>query len=167
MSHHIQIQEEFSLPEGLAATLLAEAAELVLTLEGVTTPQELSLILADDDHLQRLNRDFRGMDTPTDILSFPSDPLPPEILAELDSPIYLGDIIISVPYAARRAVGESHSLVDELRLLVIHGTLHLLGYDHNTPEKQGEMWAKQTAALQHLQIPWDVPAYLHDDETPN
>lgn len=160
MKHSILINLEYPLPESISETLLLEAAYQTLASEDLADSHELTLVLADDDHLQQLNADFRGIDAPTDILSFEADPLPPEVQG--DDPFYLGDILISIPYAARRAASEGHPLADELRLLVIHGTLHLLGYDHDTPENQAEMWAQQRHVLSLLHIQLDVPDYLHD-----
>jgi probable rRNA maturation factor len=77
-------------------------------------------LLADDAHLQRLNRDFLGHDYPTDVLSFPSGSLEPE----------LGEIAISMERAAAQAAQFGHALLDEVRILLLHGTLHLIGLDH-------------------------------------
>jgi len=89
----------------------------------------VSIVLAGDATVRRLNRDFRGKDTTTDVLSFPSggDHLP-------DGTRPLGDIVISVAQAARQAKGAGHSLAREVRVLVIHGYLHLLGYDHEVDD---------------------------------
>jgi probable rRNA maturation factor len=96
-----------------------------------------------------VNRQFRGIDAPTDVLSFPADEPPIEID---DEPPYLGDLIIAYPYASEQAARQGHTLSDSLSLLVVHGTLHLLGYDHDTPEHRAEMWAAQDAALTALGI---------------
>lgn len=90
---------------------------------------ELTIVLAGDAVLRRLNRDFRGHDTTTDVLSFPSGG---ETLADGTRP--LGEIVISVPQAARQAQASGHALGRELRVLVIHGYLHLLGYDHEVDD---------------------------------
>jgi probable rRNA maturation factor len=89
----------------------------------------VSIVLAGDATLRRLNRDFRGKDATTDVLSFPAggEELP-------DGTRPLGEIIISVPQAARQAEALGHSLAHELRVLVIHGYLHLLGYDHEVDD---------------------------------
>ena len=89
----------------------------------------VSIVLAGDATVRRLNRDFRGKDTTTDVLSFPSggDHLP-------DGSRPLGEIVISVAQAARQAEAAGHSLAREVRVLVIHGYLHLLGYDHEVDD---------------------------------
>jgi len=89
----------------------------------------VSIVLAGDASVRRLNRDFRGKDATTDVLSFPSG------VAELpDGTRPLGEIVISVAQAERQAAAAGHSLASELRLLVIHGYLHLLGYDHEVDD---------------------------------
>ena len=87
------------------------------------------IVLAGDRSVRRLNRDFRGKDQRTDVLSFPSG------MPDLpDGTRPLGEIVISVAQAARQAEAAGHSLASELRLLVIHGYLHLLGYDHEVDD---------------------------------
>ncbi len=86
------------------------------------TQAELSLALVIDSEIHSLNRQYRGIDKPTDVLSFP--------LADALQPSLLGDVVISVETAARQAQRRGHSLREELQTLLIHGILHLLGYDH-------------------------------------
>src|SRR5690606_39966835 len=98
-----------------------------------------------------------GMDAPTDVLSFASQEgqdegaqandlaLPPELAAELDR--YLGDIIIAYPYTIQQAAHFGSTPAAELRLMVVHGVLHLLGDDHDSPEAEAEMWARQERVL--------------------
>lgn len=88
--------------------------------------KEVSVLLVDDEQIQGLNRQYRHKDTPTDVLAFPQqDDSTPAIASQL-----LGDIVISIPTAQRQAQGRGHSLEQELKVLLIHGLLHLLGYDH-------------------------------------
>jgi probable rRNA maturation factor len=116
----------------------------------------LTVVFTDNDAVAALNRQFREIDAPTDVLSFPADPPPVEIP---DEPVYLGDLVIAFPYASAQASREGHDLQDSLALLVIHGTLHLLGYDHDTVENRAEMWKAQENALRELGIsPEIVPA---------
>ncbi len=123
--------------------------------------RELSLVVTTDLAVQQLNRDYRGVDAPTDVLSFASQEepatsedspvlqnLPPELAATLAN--YLGDIIIAYPYAERQAASYGNSVAAELRLLAVHGLLHLLGYDHGTAEEQAEMWQLQRSILAHF-----------------
>ena len=114
---------------------------------------ELTIVITNDDEVQVLNRDYRGIDAPTDVLSFAAQEgedeqdlaLPPELAAEIDG--YLGDIIIAYPYVTQQAAYFDNTLAAELRLMVVHGVLHLLGDDHDTPEATAEMWARQEAVL--------------------
>ncbi len=115
----------------------------------------LTVVVTDDEMVQSLNRDYRGVDAPTDVLSFAAQEatatepvladLPPELVAEMSN--YLGDVLIAYPYAAHQAAHHQNSVQAELRLLVVHGVLHLLGYDHATPEEEAAMWALQSEIL--------------------
>lgn len=89
---------------------------------------ELSLALVTDHEIRSLNRQYRGKDKPTDVLSFP--------LADELHPFLLGDVVISVETAARQAQRRGHSLREELQILLIHGILHLLGYDHEVSRSE-------------------------------
>lgn len=138
---------------------LEQAALTVLNQHEIEAGGALSVVISDNGFVQNLNRQYRGVDAPTDVLSFPSDaPLQP-IPGELP---YLGDLIIAYPYAAAQAEREGHPLDDSLALLVVHGTLHLLGYDHDTPENRAEMWAAQEAALLESGISTDLVPALED-----
>jgi len=120
----------------------------------------MTIVLTDDAEVQALNLSFLGIDAPTDVLSFPyfNTPnnaptdipldLPPELAVEQRT--YLGDLIIALPYIRRQAVQHQRTLAEELSLLIIHGTLHLLGYDHATVEEEHEMWTVQADVLSTL-----------------
>jgi probable rRNA maturation factor len=144
----IEIQADAPLPEGVETALWATAVA-VLTHEEIAPPAALTILLTDDDALQRLNRDFRGYDTPTDVLSFPTGAATPG-MAEAGLPPYLGDLAISVSRAAAQATAGGHSLTAELQLLTVHGVLHLLGYDHADEGEKEAMWAAQAAVLTQL-----------------
>jgi probable rRNA maturation factor len=92
------------------------------------TQAELSLALVTDPEIHTLNRQYRGKDKPTDVLSF--------LLADELQPFLLGDVVISVETAARQAQQRGHSLREELQTLLIHGILHLLGYDHEVSHNE-------------------------------
>ena len=106
--------------------------------------QTFTIVLVGDRAIRRLNRDFRNQDKPTDVLSFPAGA---EAMPHLDKP-GLGDMIISVETARRQAFARHHSLEKELRVLVIHGLLHLLGYDHEVD--RGEMRRKELRLQREL-----------------
>lgn len=110
------------------------------------TAADLTLVITDDNVLQELNRSYRGTDAPTDVLSFGGET--PGFVSAPDAGDYLGDVIISYPQAEAQAVG--HAVPDELALLVVHGVLHLLGHDHDTPAHQAPMWKQQAVILDRL-----------------
>jgi probable rRNA maturation factor len=121
------------------------AALQALLYAGQGQEADLTVVLTDDAQVQDLNRRFRDVDAPTDVLSFPAGEV------DLDTGnLYLGDLIISVPRAQAQASAEGHPLEDELRLLVVHGVLHLLGHDHADEEEKDAMWAAQTEILARL-----------------
>jgi rRNA maturation RNase YbeY len=115
---------------------------------------ELSLLLSDDGRLQDLNRQFRAIDAPTDVLSFPSGETAPPFPGGI---IYLGDIAISVPYAQRQAAAAGHGLLEELQLLAVHGTLHLLGHDHTGEADKALMWSAQQEIMSDLGLAHVAP----------
>ncbi len=127
-------------PEAGPVQADAEAALAVRDLQDM----ELSLVLTDDQTIQQLNRDYRGMDKPTDVLSFAQQ--------EADGPAsgVLGDLIISLETAQRQADERDHSLAAEVRILMVHGLLHLLGYDHIAPEERAQMAQAEQALLAAL-----------------
>jgi probable rRNA maturation factor len=143
----IQLEGDYAVNEGG----LRLAAFTVLDAHEVHPDSGLTVVITSDDFVRGLNMQFRGIDSPTDVLSFPADePLIDDSGEE--EPPYLGDILIAYPYASAQAAREGHALDDSLALLVVHGTLHLLGYDHDTPENRAEMWAAQAEALGVLGI---------------
>lgn len=144
---HIDNQMDFrdsSLLERAAALTL----ELVPPLSDFGTDPahgDLSIALSDDRHLHELNLDYLGVDSPTDVLSFPAAEVDPETEG-----LYLGDIAISIPRAMQQAQNAGHPVEAEAQLLVVHGVLHLLGYDHSTDEEKAVMWAEQARVLERL-----------------
>jgi probable rRNA maturation factor len=113
--------------------------EVTLAFEGQGM-REVSLLLTDDREIHALNKTFRDVDKPTDVLAFP--------LEQDDGE--LGDVIISVERARHQAKSRRTHLDQELELLVVHGTLHLLGYDHGTPSEARKMRAKTRAIRRRL-----------------
>lgn len=108
----------------------------------------LSILITDNKEIRSLNKQYRNIDQPTDVLSFDN------AYTELDTgQRYLGDIAISFPYALMQAKNEGHSITQELELLIVHGCLHLLGFDHDTKETKQMMWEKQQKILDRLKNP--------------
>ncbi len=147
---HLFVAETFR--DAVDANQLAQAAQAVWEAHGTGAPAACSVEIAADKALRALNARYRGVDAPTDVLSFEDGTPDPETGA-----VYLGDIAISYPQAARQAARGGHPVAWELCLLVVHGMLHLLGYDHAEPEEKARMWAAQRAVLEALGCPLDPP----------
>ncbi|HXF70765.1 MAG TPA: rRNA maturation RNase YbeY [Thermoflexus sp.] len=149
------IQIEIRAPRAYQApgrvAMLRRAARAVLQRHGLEGKAALSVALVDEETIRHLNRTYRGIDAPTDVLSFP-------IPVELSPGVrYLGDVVIAFPYAARQALREGHPLEGELVLLTVHGVLHLLGYNHDTPQARRRMWGIQQEILRQLGFPEVAP----------
>jgi probable rRNA maturation factor len=145
--------ESFKIPDSwieLLERLLKEAAEHEQLSDG-----EVSLTFVDDETIRELNREYRQIDRPTDVLSFAlRDEMEEEgeIRYEEDVPELLGDIIISVPTAIRQSEEYGHSLEREIAFLFVHGFLHLLGYDHGDETSEREMFSLQEQLLQKVGV---------------
>lgn len=127
-------EDEFNWP------ILESTAEIVLNHQNIPPGSDLSIVIDNNEKLRELNGQFRGIDAPTDVLSFPSGETDPET-----GHVYLGDIIISWEKVQAQAVQQS--IECEMRLMVVHGVLHLLGYDHATKIEQNTMWEIQDHIL--------------------
>jgi probable rRNA maturation factor len=107
----------------------------VIKAEELDIPVEISIVLTDNKGIRELNRDYRGKDVPTDVLSFPLyESMEDMTLFEGDEAVALGDIVISLEKAHSQSIEYSHDFMTELGFLLVHGTLHLLGYDHEISE---------------------------------
>jgi len=127
---------------------LRQVAEAVLRQEG--TAGQLTLVITDDIGIQELNRDFLGIDQPTDVLAFSARGATGPFVVAPEAGNYLGDVIVSYPQASAQAQELGHPVSDELDLLIAHGILHLLGYDHATDDERTAMWARQEQVLGDL-----------------
>lgn len=149
---HFQIDEELTEVEfDCHQEKLLLAAEAVLIFEGRSHSNELSVVITSDEHIRQLNLQYLGIDAATDVLSFPAEEIDPET-----GNVYLGDILIAHPYVKDQAMTAGRALVDELQLLVVHGTLHLLGYDHEQETDRIRMWAAQAEILKKLGCADDI-----------
>jgi len=137
----IHIETEFPFPEDL----LERAANAALEHETQPLESELSIVLTDNARLHELNLNYLGIDSPTDVLSFPASETDPETGGR-----YIGDILISIPRAQEQANAAGHPLESEVQLLVVHGVLHLLGHDHAQAEEKRRMWEAQAGILERL-----------------
>lgn len=131
-------------PEPLDAVAFTRLAAFVLAAEDVPELAELSIALVDDDEMASLNEEYRGKSGPTDVLSFGCDD---PCVAPGDEPITLGDVVIAPEVARRQAEEYEHTVEQELNLLLVHGILHLLGYDHESDEDASVMQARERALL--------------------
>ncbi len=130
---------------------LREAADETLAQQPAEDGCELTVVVTGDGVVRQLNRRHRGLDTSTDVLAFPGRAEGPFVDASGLAP-YLGDVIISFPQAEAQAQQAGNTLSAELQLLVVHGVLHLLGYDDQTEREAARMWAVQRAILDRLGV---------------
>jgi probable rRNA maturation factor len=124
------------------------AAWHALHVGGVEEAIAIGVTVTTQEHVHGLNLQFAGKDEPTDVLSFAAED--EDYHVEPGDPPYFGDVIIAYPIAEKQANEAGHSITNELQMLTIHGSLHLIGYDHHTPEDKAMMWALQSAAMDAL-----------------
>ena len=160
----IQIEYEAEKELGIDYAALAEqVADEVLAMEECPYDVQVNLVITDNEEIKRVNTEFRGIQAPTDVLSFPmipfESPADYDIVEEDESyfdldtdELILGDIMISVDKVFAQAQEYGHSVTREFSFLVAHSMLHLLGYDHMTPEEASVMEKKQAQALDKLGI---------------
>jgi len=142
----INIESKYDFP----ASLIERAARAALKHQKESLDVNLSIVLTDNRRLRTLNRDYLGVDAPTDVLSFPASESDGSEIDPETGARYIGDILISVPYAAKGAAKAGHPVESELELLVVHGVLHLLGHDHAKAKEKTKMWKAQSEILESL-----------------
>jgi probable rRNA maturation factor len=152
----IQIDERFQ--NEIDAMLIEQAVAAALAAEGVADAIEVSVLVTDDATLHQLNRDYRNVDAPTDVLSFAdeeeSDGAPSAFVRPPDAPRYLGDLAISYERVVVQAAEYGHSRARELAFLTVHGILHLLGYDHERGvADRAAMRAREEVIMQQIGLP--------------
>jgi probable rRNA maturation factor len=154
-----------------------------LTAEGVRGNTELTLIFVDERTMTELNAQYMGNSYPTDVLSFPLDAVeavrtpgpgamsksPDHQPLDLsDHPLLLGDVVVCPSVAAKQAPNHAGNLDDEIALLVVHGILHVLGNDHDTPSSEAAMHAREKLHLESLHWGHETPAaFLHIQKDPS
>ena len=139
---------DIKVNEELINSVIAES----LRYEGVSDNCEISVTIVDNDEIHSINLKHRGIDRPTDVLSFPLIDFEKETLPDDGSKIYLGDIIISIEKAEEQAKEYGHSLDREIGFLTAHSMLHLLGYDHMVEDEEKIMFKKQEEILNNLNL---------------
>jgi len=145
----INVQVDESFASEVDAADLARLVEATLLAEG-HPDSEVSVVVTTDEALAELNQQYRGVAGPTDVLSFAAQEPAPGFVSAPEAATYLGDVLIALPFTRRQAASLGRDLADELRLLAVHGTLHLLGYDHAEPGEEARMWARQDEILTGL-----------------
>lgn len=160
MSHRVFISRE---KKGLgclgAGRLIKKAVAAALEVQGISVPCQISVLLTDDGGIQALNREFRSMDKPTDVLSFPANEMTegefhPEDM-ETDPKtgrVLLGDMAISLERCAAQGEEFGHGVRRELQYLTVHSVLHLLGYDHvDEGEMKRRMRQREKAVMEKIE----------------
>jgi len=158
---YVQIAESLQSKEGdllVQTALLENAARQVLVETGSCLDLELTLVLTDDAQLHALNRQFLGVDEPTDVLAFAATGEggveSPSFVSPPDGVWHLGEVVISYPQAVIQAAEHRHPVEQEIAILVIHGVLHLLGYEHDMPERERRMKAREAEILGLIKESW-------------
>ena len=141
---NLQVKRNIKLPVEKSTLLLA--AQVTLDFKNLSA-SDISIVIGNDEFLKKLNRKYRNVDAATDVLSFPSSELDPDT-----GSIYLGDVVISLPHALAQADAGGHPIADELQLLVVHGILHLVGYDHLEQVDKEKMQFAQDCVLDQLGV---------------
>jgi len=138
---------------------LQSIAEQVLIAQGTSPDVELGLVITTQERVQELNRSYRGDYKPTDVLAFYMTPAAEEtgvesplFVAPPDGVLHLGEVIISYPQAVVQAEEHQHSIKKETAILIIHGVLHLLGYDHDKPEPERRMRTREAEILTQVAV---------------
>lgn len=149
-------QDKVNIPENMTNILKDVVCEC-LTLENKDTNYEVSITFVDDDRIRELNRDYRNVDKPTDVLSFPMyDDISEEemfdVCDEINSELLLGDIVISLETALVQSEEFGHSLDREIAYLTAHSMFHLLGYDHMEETEKFKMREKEKEVMKRLKI---------------
>jgi len=143
------LQKKIAVDESLI-DLLNKAVQAALRDEGYREDAEVSLVFVDDDYIQELNIKYRGVDSPTDVLSFAM--LEGESFPGEEEEVILGDVIISLETAERQAREFGHSFQREVAYLTLHGVLHLLGYDHQEEVDRRRMREREEEILARLEL---------------
>jgi len=141
----IYIKKNPAIIQTFDKAFVEQAAREVLDYESVSPETSLTIVFTDDAQMHELNSEYLKIKAPTDVLSFPANEIDPET-----GSTYLGDILISLPRAIDQSSAAGHPLEAEIQLLVVHGVLHLLGYDHVNPKEKRRMWDKLVTILKQL-----------------
>jgi probable rRNA maturation factor len=154
VEHEISIKIDPALRMALKPYALKKIVRKILETVNIDGIVELSIVFTDNENIQNLNRQYRNIDSPTDVLAFQmyrsEQGGTTAFITPPDSINHLGEVIISYPQAAIQAKEYRHSTRHEIKLLMIHGILHLLGYNHEIPDEEAAMRMKEEEILQKL-----------------
>ena len=157
MTIFLEIDPSFSSSKDLPN--FSECVFAVFNKYGIHQDSDVSIVIVDDDQIHNLNLEFLGQDKPTDVLAFPAGHVDPDTGHQ-----NIGDVIISYPRAVDQAASAEHPVISELSLLTVHGLLHLVGLDHDLPERQAEMWQVQNSILNDLGVKFKPPIFSNSSE---
>ncbi|MGV9182595.1 rRNA maturation RNase YbeY [Arcanobacterium canis] len=143
----IEVNDESGYTPAPDLAEISALATFVLNEMRVHPQADLNVMMIDDEAMSTLHKKWMDLDGTTDVMSFPMDELRPAPLGEEPKPGMLGDIVVSPSVAAVQALKGGHATQEEILLLVTHGILHLLGYDHAEPEEKKEMFTLQRTLL--------------------
>lgn len=143
----INLQIDTPYRQFLDEQSILTCAHALIMAERPNNEVELTLVVTSDETLAELNSQHLNIPTPTDVLAFPAEEFDPD-----DQLTYIGDVVLSYPRAQAQAEIAGHPVKNEVCLLVVHGILHLLGYDHDNETNKAEMWKKQAEVLAGLNI---------------
>lgn len=144
----IQIDDQFH--DKIDNALLEKTVKTTLEIAKTANSFELGLVITDDASIHKMNREYRGIDSPTDVISFAllegeDFVMPP------DQTLHLGEVVISYPRAIEQAKEQKHTVQREVMWLVTHGVLHLLGYDHENDEDRQQMQDIETVVIKRIE----------------
>jgi probable rRNA maturation factor len=149
----INILVDEGVEAGVEPAWLEDVAQRVLAAEKATAKTEVGIVVTGQEMVQQLNRNYRGQDEPTDVLAFSAreEADGPRFILAPDGLSHLGEVIISYPQAAIQAEEHGHSLKKELTILLIHGLLHLLGYEHEEADAERKMQTREKELLKLIE----------------
>lgn len=153
-AHEVNVYIEPKLKIAIRSTWFKGAVNKIFNALATKAPSELGLVITNNEVIQQLNKAYRDKDEPTDVLAFymfPQHEKDTAFIAPPDGVAHLGEIVISYPQAVIQAEAKGHDVKHELLVLLIHGLLHLLGYDHErSQEEEQRMRAKEKEVLKNL-----------------
>ena len=149
---HLRVDPPFS--RKVKRANLRQAVQAAFVSAGEQRSGELTVVVTDDAQIHALNRAYRNVDAPTDVLSFADAGAVQQFVSSPAARVYFGDVVLSYPRALEQAAAYGHAVDEEISLLVVHGVLHLLGYDHEQASDKDRMWRLQGVALASVGIIW-------------